>query len=376
MSSNRKITRRSVLRGIGAAGTAGALSNVLPLLPARAAGDLVVGALYVGAKDDYGWNQGHAVGVAAIKKLAGVKVVEEENVPETIEVQKSMESMINLDGARLIFATSFGYWDHMLKVAAKYPDVQFLHAAPSVWEEGMPVNAGSYNGYIDQSQYISGIIAGHMSKTGKLGFVGAKPYPASLRNINSFTLAARTINPDITMRVIFTGDWVLPVKEAEAVNSLADQGVDVVTCHVDAPKVVVETAEKRGIYSCGYHTDQSVLAPAGYLTGAIWNWPKVYTDYVNWLRDGKGWPHILRGGLKEGIVTNAPFGTAVSQAALKDAQATLSKFMDGSFSIYSGPITDNGGKTVIESGVSYGARDLWLEGMDWLVDGVIGTTGA
>ena len=146
MSFYKNVTRRSVLRGIGAAGTAGALSNVLPLLPAWAAGDLVVGALYVGAKDDYGWNQGHAVGVAAIKKLAGVKVVEEENVPETIEVQKSMESMINLDGVRLLFATSFGYWAHMLKVAAKVPDVQFLHAAPSVWEEGMPVNACSYNG--------------------------------------------------------------------------------------------------------------------------------------------------------------------------------------------------------------------------------------
>ena len=128
-----------------------------------------------------------------------MRVVEEENVPETIEVQKSMESMINLDGAQLIFATSFGYWDHMLKVAAKYPEVQFLHAAPSVWEEGMPVNAGSYNGYIDQSQYIAGIVAGHASRSGKLGFVGAKPYPASLRNINSFTLGARTINPEATM---------------------------------------------------------------------------------------------------------------------------------------------------------------------------------
>ena len=217
-----------------------------------------------------------------------------------------MESMINFDGAQLIFATSFGYWDHMLKVAAKYPDVQFLHAAPSVWEEGMPVNAGSYNGYIDQSQYIAGVVAGHATKSGKLGFVAAKPYPASIRNVNSFTLGARTVNPDATMQVVVTGDWVLPVKEAEAVNSLADQGIDVVTCHVDAPKVVIETAEKRGIYSSGYHTDQSVLAPNGYLTGAIWNWEKVYTDYVTWLREGTSWPHILRGGLKEGIVTNVP----------------------------------------------------------------------
>ena len=115
-------------------------------------------------------------------------MVEEENVPETIEVQKSMESMINLDKAELIFPTSFGYWEHMLKVAAKYPKVQFVHAGPTVWKEGMPQNAGSYNGFIDEAQYVAGVVAGGTSKSGKLGFVGAKPYPAGLRNINSFTL--------------------------------------------------------------------------------------------------------------------------------------------------------------------------------------------
>jgi simple sugar transport system substrate-binding protein len=375
MRNMTSISRRSLLSGMAAVG---ALTTV-PVAGTRtvwAQDDLVVGAVYVGAKDDYGWNQGHAVGVAALKSLSGVKVVEEENVPETVEVQKSMESMINFDGAQLIFATSFGYWDHMLKVAAKYPDVQFLHAAPSVWEEGMPVNAGSYNGYIDQSQYIAGVVAGHATKSGKLGFVAAKPYPASIRNVNSFTLGARTVNPDATMQVVVTGDWVLPVKEAEAVNSLADQGIDVVTCHVDAPKVVIETAEKRGIYSSGYHTDQSVLAPNGYLTGAIWNWEKVYTDYVNWLREGTSWPHILRGGLKEGIVTNVPYGNAVSADARKSADAALAGFMDGSFQIYAGPMMANDGRTVIPEGTAYAANDLWLETMDWFVEGVVGTTGA
>ena len=372
MVSKIRGSRRSVLTGIGAAGAAGIMARVLPISSAMAANDLVVGALYVGAKDDFGWNQGHAIGVAALKQMDGVKIVEEENVPETLDVQKSMESMINFDGAKLIFATSFGYWDHMLKVAAKYPDVQFLHAAPSVWEDGMPVNAGSYNGYIDQAQYVAGIAAGHATKSGKLGFVAAKAYPASVRNINAFTLGAQSVNPNATTQVIVTGDWVLPVKEAESVNSLADQGIDVVTCHVDAPKVVIETAEKRGMFSCGYHTDQSVLAPKGYLTGAIWNWPKVYTDYVSWLRDGKSWPHMLRGGLKEGIVTNAPFGPAVSDKARADAEAAVTKFKSGDFTIFSGPIMDNKGNTVIVDGKSYAATDLWLESMDWMVAGVKG----
>ncbi|MFN0315156.1 MAG: BMP family ABC transporter substrate-binding protein [Burkholderiales bacterium] len=354
------------------AGTTGVLAGTWLGEGAFAADKIVVGALYVGPKTDYGWNQAHAEGVAALKKL-GIKVVEEERVPETIQVAKSMESMINIDGANLIFATSFGYWEQMLKTAAKFPKAQFLHAAPSVWKEGMPVNAGSYNGYIDEAQYISGIVAAHASKSGKLGFVGAKPYPASLRNINSFTLGARTVNPKASTQVIFTGDWVLPVKEAESVNSLADQGVDVVTCHVDSPKVVVETAEKRGIYSCGYHMNQSVLAPKGYLTGAEWNWEKLYTDYVNWMREGKTWPHLVRGGLKEGIVRNSAFGGGVSEKARKQADDAKKKFVDGSFAIYKGPITDNAGKTVIAAGKSYGQRDVWLESMDWLVEGVIGS---
>jgi basic membrane protein A and related proteins len=368
------LSRRTALGLAGAAAVSGAAATAFPLRLAQGADALVVGAAYVGPKDDFGWNQAHAEGVAALKKLENVTVVEEEQVPETIDVQKTMESMINFDNASIIFATSFGYWDHMLVVAANYPSVQFLHAGPTVWKEGMPENAGSYNGYIDEAQYISGIVAGHMTKTGKLGFVGAKPYPASLRNINSFTLGARTVRPEVTTQVIFTGDWVLPVKEAEAVNSLADQGIDVVTCHVDSPKVVIETAERRGIYSCGYHVDQSPLAPKGYLTGAVWNWPKVYTDYVVWNREGKSVPHMRRGGLKEGIVRNAPFGPAVTEEARKQADAATAKFTEGAFVIYEGPMRDNTGKEVISGGMRHEQNALWLEAMDWLVEGVIGST--
>lgn len=371
MTHQNHPSRRRFIKAV-TAGTTGMLAYPWSVSDAEAADNLVVGALYVGPKSDYGWNQSHAEGVATLRKL-GIKVIEEERVPETIQVAKSMESMINLDKANLIFATSFGYWDQMLKTAQKYPKVQFLHAAPTVWKDGMPPNAGSYNGYIDEAQFISGIVAGHASKSGKLGFVGAKPYPASLRNINSFNLGARSVNPKATTQVIFTGDWVLPVKEAEAVNSLADQGIDVVTCHVDSPKVVIETAEKRGIFSCGYHMNQAVLAPKGYLTGAEWNWEKVYTDYVQWMREGKQWPHLVRGGLKERIVRNSPYGPAVSEKVRKEADAARDRFVNGNFVIYKGPIKDNTGKVVIPAGKSHGQTDLWLESMNWLVEGVIGS---
>src|SRR4051812_29712908 len=314
--------------------------------------ELTVGFIYVGPRDDYGYNQAHAEGAAAVKKMPGVKVREEENVAETLDVQKTMESMINLDGASLLFPTSFGYFDpHILKVAGKNTAATFLHCGGLYNEAKHPKNVGSYFGYIDEAQYVAGVVAGLTTKKNKLGFIAAKPIPQVLRNINSFTLGARSVNPKATTQVVFTGDWSLPLKEAEAANSLVDQGVDVLTMHVDSPKVIVETAEKRGIFVSGYHASQAALAPKGYLTGAEWNWAKIYTNYVNWVKDGKTYPHLLRGGLKEGFVKMSPYGKAVPAAAKTKADAAKASLMAGKLVIYKGPLKDNTGKEVIAAGV-------------------------
>lgn len=333
----------------------------------------VVGFIYVGPKTDYGYNQAHAEGAAAVAAMPGVKIREEENVPETVAVQKTMESMVELDGASIVFPTSFGYFDpHILKVAPKYPKVTFLHCGGLYQEGKHPANVGSYFGYIDEAQYVAGVVAGMTTKTNKLGFIAAKPIPQVLRNINSFTLGARSVNPKATTAVVFTGDWSLPVKEAEAANSLADQGIDVLTMHVDSPKVIVETAERRGIFVTGYHANQSTLAPRGYLTGAEWNWAKIYTDYVDWARNGKSFPHLLRGGLKEGFVKMSPYGPAVSAEARAKAEDAKARLIDGSLVIYSGPLKDNTGKIVIPAGTAHPQRDIVLEKMDYLVEGVVG----
>lgn len=339
-----------------------------------------MGFIYVGAKDDYGYNQAHAEGKEGVAKMPGVKTVEEAQVPETNDVQETMRNMIDQDGAVVVFPTSFGYFDpHILKVAKKYPKVQFLHCGGLYDAAKHPANVGSYFGYIDEAQYIAGIVAAHTSKTGKLGFIAAKPIPQVLRNINSFTLGARSVKPTVTVQVIFTGDWAMPVKEAEAATSLIDQGVDVLTCHVDSPKVIVQTAEKRGIYVCGYHANQASIAPKGYLTGAEWNWSAVYGQYAKAIKEGKtlengGIPHLVRGGLKEGFVKVSAYGPAVSDAAKKDADAALAKFMDGSMVIYKGEIKDNTGKVVIPAGTELKQQDPVLEKMDYLVEGVIGST--
>ncbi|MBL8484800.1 MAG: BMP family ABC transporter substrate-binding protein [Rhodocyclaceae bacterium] len=372
--SNRPFNRRDALRMLGAGGAAAA-AQMLPfgIGNVLAAGKLTVGVLYVGPRDDFGYNQAQAQAAAIIKQMPGVKVVEEEKVPETVAVQKSIEAMINQDGASLIFATSFGYFDpHVLKMAAKYPNVRFAHCG-GLWTQGKhPANVASYFGYIDECEYLDGMAAAAASKTKKLGFIAAKPIPQVLRNINAFLLGARAVDPKATVRVIFTGDWALPVKEAEAANSLIDQGVDVLTCHVDSPKVVVQIAERRGIYSCGYHASQAALAPKGYLTGAEWDWQTPYTSLVKAAMEGKPMVNFLRGGLKEGFVKPSAFGPAVSAEARAKSTAVKDKMVKGEFVIFKGPLNDNTGKVAIASGVSHAQQDPVLEDMKYLVDGVIG----
>jgi len=337
---------------------------------------ITIGFIYVGSKSDYGYNQAQAEGAKEVAKLPNVKILEEENVPETVAVQKTMESMIQLDGASVIFPTSFGYFDpHMLKMAAKYTDVTFLHCGGMYDAAKHPKNVGSYFGYIDECEYVAGIAAGKTSKSGKLGFIAAKPIPQVLRNINAFTLGARSVNPAATTTVVFTGDWFMPNKEADAATSLIDQGIDVLTCHVDSPKVILETAEKRGVFSCGYHANGAALAPKGYLTGSEWNWSKVFIDYVNNMRSGKELTHLVRGGLKDGLVKVSPYGPAVSDETKSLAEAAKSSAMKGELVIFKGPMKDNTGKVIMEAGKSSIQTDPVLESMNYLVEGVIGSAG-
>ena len=370
--SLKHFNRRDTLKSLAALGAAGTLGSYAGL--AQAQKPITVGVIYVGPRDDYGYNQAQAQAAAELKKMPGVKVVEEENVPETAAVQKTMTGMIAQDGAALVIPTSYGYFDpHVLAIAAKFPDKRIAHCG-GLWTEGKhPKNVGSFFGYIDECQYLNGVIAGHMSKSGKIGFIAAKPIPQVLRNINAFTMGARSVKPGITTSVIFTGDWSMPVKEAEATNSLADQGVDVFTMHVDGPKVIVETAAKRGRLVCGYHASQAKLAPQAYLTGAEWNWLTAYKTMVEAAMTGKPHPNFLRGGLKEGYVKMSAYGPTVTAAAKKNADDIKAKMMAGSFDIFKGPLKDNKGNTVIAAGKAYKQTALELEGMNYLVEGVIGS---
>jgi len=369
------LTRRQVLRASGGLTGAAALSALLPGLEARAAAKpMTVGFIYVGPKNDYGWNQAHAVAARKIAQLEGVKLIEQENVPETIEVEKVMEGMIRQDGAGVIFPTSFGYWPHILKLARKYPDVLFVHIG-ALWKEGDPKNTIGYRGYMEEPHYLCGVAAGHASKTGKIGFIGSKPVYFIFNNANGFILGARSVNPSLTCHVVLTGDWNNPVREAEVTQSLIDQGVDVIVANVDSAKVVIENAERRGIMSCGYHTDLSELAPKGFLTGAEWNWA-AGAQFVKAWQTGGPYPNLLRGGFRLDMVALSPFGRAVPETVRATILKSRQAFTDDSLKLYRGPLKDNEGNVVLTAGQVIANDDNKFKlAVNFLVEGAIGKTG-
>jgi simple sugar transport system substrate-binding protein len=374
MAASRFDSRRRFLNDAGRMVSAAGLAAAWPGL-ARAQGKpTTVGFLYTGVRQDYGWNTSHTVAARQIGQLPGVKVIEQENVPETAEAEKVMESMIRLDGAKVLFPTSFGYWPFILKIAPRYPEVLFVHAG-GLWKEGDPKNAIGYRGYMEEPHYLCGIAAGRMTKTGKIGFIGAKPLYFIFNNCNGFILGARSVNPKVTCQVVITGDWNNPVKEAEAVNSMVDQGVDVIVGNCDSPKVVIETAERRGIYSCGYHTDLSALAPKGFLTGAEWNWGKG-ADFVRAWQTGGKYPNLLRGGFKRDMVKVSPFGSAVPQAVRAEVLKARQAFAEDKLALYHGPLRDNEGNVVLKAGQRIDNEDNKFKlGVNFLVEGAIGKTG-
>jgi simple sugar transport system substrate-binding protein len=371
---SNEFSRRDVLARAGLV-SASAFASGLPWHAfGQAAKPITVGFIYAATRNDYGWNQAHAVAARKIGQLPGVKLIEQERVPETAQVERVMESMIQLDGAKVVFPTSFGFWPFIQKVAPKYPDVLFVHAG-GLWKEGDPKNTIGYRGYMEEPHYLSGIAAGMMSKTGKVGFIGSKPLYFIFNNCNGFTMGARSVRPDAICQVIITGDWDNPVKEAEAVNALVDQGADVIVANTDSPKVAIETAERRGVMSCGYHTDLSALAPNGFITGAEWNWAKG-GDFVQAWQKGGQYPNLYRGGFKQDMVAISPFGKNVPQNVRDAVTKGRQAFMDDTLKLYKGPLKDNRGNEVIPAGKEISNTDNAFKlNVKWLVEGTTGSTG-
>jgi basic membrane lipoprotein Med (substrate-binding protein (PBP1-ABC) superfamily) len=342
-----------------------ALLLLCAALPAAAQTPLKVGAIYVGSVHDYGYNQAMHDGLLAMKQaIPGVTLLEAENVPETAESTRVMEGMIQ-QGAKLIFATSFGHQQFAFDLAKQHPDVDFEHAGG--WMQAP--NFGNFFGATQAAWYPMGVAAGKMTKSNTLGFVAGVPIGYVIGNINAFALGARSVNPKAEVRVVVTGGWSDKAKEAAAANALIDQGADVVTMHVDSPATVIQTAERRGVYSIGFQSIAArQLAPKFWVTGLGFTWGPFMTATAKSVIAGAFKPGMVREGLGE-MITVAPFGPAVPAATRALVTAAADKVEKG-YNPFTGPVTDNTGVVRIKEGESWGGDKMGS--FDWYVEGVIG----
>jgi basic membrane protein A and related proteins len=326
---------------------------------------LIVGAIYVGSVNDYGYNRAMKDGLETMKKnIPGLKLIEAENVPETAESERIMEGMIQ-QGAKLIFATSFGHQQFAFNLAKAHPDVYFEHAGG--WMQAP--NFGNFFGATQAAWYPMGVAAGKMTKTNTLGFVAGVPIGYVIGNINAFEMGARSVNPKAETRVVVTGGWSDKTKEASAANAVIDQGADVVTMHVDSPATVLQTAEGRGKYSIGFQSIEAMaLAPKGWLTGLGFTWGPFMTDTAKSVIAGTFKPAMARQGLGA-MMAVAPFGPAVPADVRTLVTASADKVEKG-FNPFTGPVVDNTGATKIPAGESWGGDKMG--NFDWYVEGVIG----
>ena len=334
-----------------------------------AAGEkLKVGFIFVGSQKDLGYNQAAAEGSQYLEKaFPDIEVLRSENIPETADVQAVEEQMIR-DGATIIFATSYGYSGPTKAIIEKHPDVMFLHMGDVESFE----NYSSFFGNIWQLEYAAGQLAGHTSKTGKLGFIAAFPIPQTLLNVNAFHLGAQSANPDIKTTFVLTSSWCDPAKQATAVQAMIEAGVDVLTQHQDCTKTIVEAAERAGIYVSGYHQDASPAAPNAWLTGAAWNWGPVYSEIVAEIRQGTYKSSVMFQGLDAGWVKLSPFGSFLSDEVKQMTLDTVEKLRSGNFQPFTGPITDQDGVIQIADGVV--PTDAQLQGTGYLLQGITGRT--
>lgn len=357
-----------VAAACGAVGTAQptATATVAPtgtIVPTETPVRLVVGGIHVGSIKDAGYNEAEHDGLVYMtEQVAGVKLIEAENVPESPDVERVMENMIG-QGAKLIFPQSYGYQDFALEVAANHPDVYFAH--PSGYK--LADNFGTYWGESYQLQYVLGMAAGLMTETNKIGFIGGYPIPQIIYSINAFHLGARSVNPAVQTVAVFNSTWVDPAKEAQATNALVDQGVDVVSSIVDSPITVVQTAEKRGIYSIGYHSAAvAQFAPNGWISGIDFQFGTRFVKYANDVINGT-WKSENYYGAELSVL--APWGIRASDIVASRVQAKLTAIQGGT-PFFVGPIYDQAGTLRLKEGE---AADYNLANtIDWFAEGVVG----
>ncbi len=342
-------------------------SSVLALTFAASvqAKEIKVGFIYISPVGDAGYSYAHNEGRKAVEKMDGVTTSFVESVPEGPDSERVALNMAR-KGYDIIFGTSFGYMDPMLKVAKKFPKTKFMHCSGYK----TAANMGNYFGRMYQPRYLSGMVAGSMTKSNILGYVAAMPIPEVIRGINAFALGAQAVNPKVVVRVVWTNTWYDPAIEKEAAKSLLDVGADVIAQHQDSPGPQ-EAAQERGVYSVGYNSDMAMFAPKSHLTAPVWNWAPYYTKVVESVQDGSWQEEAVWLGMKDQVVDIAPFGAMVPEDVRNRVNAAKQQIIDGKLHVFAGPIENQDGKVMIAKGAV--ATDEEMLNMGWFVKGVIGT---
>jgi basic membrane protein A len=322
--------------------------------------------IYIGPPGDMGWTFEHERARQLLQEEYGdlIETTFVESVEEGPDSARVMRDYAQ-QGYDMIFATSFGYMDHMEEVAAEFPDVIFEHCSGYKSSENM----ATYFGRIYQPRYLSGIVAGRMTQNNSIGYVAAFPIPEVVRGLNAFTLGVRSVNPEAVVSVVWTNTWYDPVVEREAAVALLDQGADIIAQHQDTTEPQ-KAAQERGMLSIGYDSDMGQFVGDTVLTSAIWNWGVYYIDTVGAALDGTWETHQYWGGLADDIVRLAPYSDRVPQEVIDEVEAARESILAGE-DVFCGPIYDNEGELRVAEGECMSDSDML--NLDWLVEGVSGS---
>lgn len=329
-------------------------------------GPLKIGFVYVGPVGDHGWTYRHNEGRLAIEKALGnsVETTYVESVQEGVDAERVIRELA-ASGHGLIFTTSFGFMNPTIKVAKQFPAVRFEHATGYKRAD----NVSTYMARFYEGRYVAGTMAGRVSKSNIIGYVASFPIPEVVRGINATTLAARKVNPDIEVKVVWINSWFDPGKERDAAKVLIDQGADVILQHTDSP-APLQMAEARGVWGVGQASDMARFAPKAQLTAIVDNWDGYYIDRAKAVIEGTWASQDVWGGFDSGMVEMAPYNEALPEAVVAEAEALRKAILAGSLHPFHGPIRNQAGETVVAEGATM--TDAALLRMDWYVEGVQG----
>jgi basic membrane protein A and related proteins len=334
--------------------------------PALAQSKAKVSFVYVGPIGDHGWSYQHHQGLLAIKKEFGDKVETSfvESVPEGPDAERVIDQLA-ATGSTMIFTTSFGFMNPTVKVAARYPNVKFEHATGFK----QAPNVATYDARFYEGRHVIGLIAGKMTKTNVVGYVGSFPIPEVVMGINSAYLAAKSVNPAVKFKVVWVSSWFDPGKEAAAAKTLVDQGADVLMQHTDSP-APVKYAEEKGIYAFGQASDMVQFGPNAHLTAIVDNWNPYYLKRVQEVLDGTWKSGAVWGGMKDGTVVMSPWSKKLPPDVVAMAEKAREGIVAGTLHPFTGPINKQDGTAWLKAGET--APDKDLAGMNFYVEGMEG----